>query len=117
MVHDQTKQTVKKCQVNLLVDFREDGLHHDIALALARFPDVGQVVDALAPLVDEKRRRLRISWLDPGREETALVGLEEQELVKVLYGTSIVSQLPITFRTRLDETLTASVIFSTGSIS
>ena len=101
MVKDKSQETVEQREINLLVDFREDRLHHDVALALARLPDVRQVVDALAPLVHEKRRRLGISGLDPSREETTFVRsvievrkdtitnersclLEEQELVQVL---------------------------------
>ena len=84
MIEDQTKQTVQQRQIDLLVDLGQDSLHHDVALALARLPDVRQVVDALTPLVDEKRGRLRVCGLDPRWEETTLIGLEEQELIKIL---------------------------------
>ena len=84
MVKDKPQETVEQREINLLVDFREDRLHHDVALALARLPDIGQVVDTLTPLVDEKRRWLRVGGLDPRGEQTTLVGLEEQELVEVL---------------------------------
>ena len=38
----------------------------------------------MAPLVDKERRRLSVGRLDPCWEQTTLVGLEEEELVKVL---------------------------------
>ena len=84
VVQDETEKTVEEGEIDLLVDLGQDSLHHDVALALARLPDVGQVVDALAPLVDEKRGRLGVCGLDPCWEETALVRLKEQELVKIL---------------------------------
>ena len=84
MIRDKPQQTVKQREIDLLVDLREDRLHQDVALALARLPDIGQVVDTLTPLVDEKRRWLRVGGLDPRGEQTTLVSLEEQELVEVL---------------------------------
>ena len=68
----------------------------------------------MTPLVDEERRRLSIGGLDPGREETSLVRLEEEELVEILQniGQQLVGQLDMMTRLR-----TASVIFSTGSMS
>ena len=101
VVHDEANQTVEERQVNLLVHLRQDGFHHDVALSFTGLPNVGQVVDALAPLVDQERRRLGILQerkplsgsyrhsiayrrFDPGREEPTLVGLEEQELVEIL---------------------------------
>ena len=84
MIKDKPQQTVEQREIDLLVDLRKDRLHHDIALALTRLPDIGQVVDTLTPLVDEKRRWLRVSGLDPRGEQATLVGLEEQELVEVL---------------------------------
>jgi len=50
-------------------------LYADDALAVARVPDVSQVVDAEAPLVDEQRRRLRVGRLDPVGQQVALVRL------------------------------------------
>ena len=75
------QETVEQREINLLVDLREDRLHHGGALALARLPHIGQVVDTLTPLTDEK---LRVSGLDPCGEQAALVRLEEQKLVDVL---------------------------------
>ena len=50
---------VEQRQVHLFVHLLERRLHHHHALPLLRLPDARQVVDALAPLVDEQRRRLR----------------------------------------------------------
>lgn len=86
VVHDQTKQAVKQSQVDLLEDLGELRLHHDVALALARLPHLVQVVDALAPLVGEQRRRFRVGRFDPRGEQTPLVGLEVEELVEVRVG-------------------------------
>ena len=83
MVHDEAQEAVEEREVDLLVDLAELGLHEDVALALARLPHVVQVVDALAPLVDEERRRLGVGRLDPRGEQAALVGLEVEELVEV----------------------------------
>ena len=73
-----------------------------VGLALAGLPDICQVVDTLAPLVDEERRWLSVSGFDPSREKTTFVSpivkvsvdrmlrnwaqnlLEEQELIQVL---------------------------------
>lgn len=45
-----------------------------------------QVVDSLSHLVNKQRRRFRIGGLDPSREKTSLVSLEEQELIQVGIG-------------------------------
>lgn len=50
MIQDETEEAIKKRQVDLFVDLRKDGLHHDIALSFAGLPNVCQVVDTLAPL-------------------------------------------------------------------
>ena len=102
MVENQPKETIQKCEIDLLVYFGKDGLHEDVALALAGLPDVRQVVDTLAPLVNEERRRFSVRRLDPSREKTTFVSpivkvsvdrmprnwaqnlLEEQELIQVL---------------------------------
>ena len=84
MIKDKPQQTVEQREIDLLVDLRQHGFHHDVTLALARLPDVRQVVDPLTPLVDEERRRLSVCGLDPGREEASLVRLEEEELVEIL---------------------------------
>ena len=53
MVQDQPQETVQKSEVDLLVDLGQDSLHRNVAFAFAGLPDVSQVVDALAPLVDQ----------------------------------------------------------------
>ena len=75
VVHDQPQKPVEQGEVDLLVDLRELGLHHDHALALVRVPDLLEVVHALAPLVDQQRRRLGVGRLAPVREQVALVRL------------------------------------------
>lgn len=97
VVHDEAQEAVEQREVDLLVDLAELRLHEDVALALARLPHVVQVVDALAPLVHEQRRRLGVGRLDPRREQATLVGLEVQELVEVrvrdlLHGLDVVAR-------------------------
>ena len=46
VVDDESEQSVKQIQVDLLVHLLECRLQHHIALALARLPHVTQVVDA-----------------------------------------------------------------------
>ena len=75
VVQNQTQQTIEQREIDLLVHLRENRLHEHVALALARLPDVGQVVDALAPLVHEQRRWLGV--LDEYRQP--LVGQSEFE--------------------------------------
>ena len=87
VVENEAQQAVEQCQVDLLVYLGQNGLHHDVALALAGLPDVRQVVDTLAPLIHQERRRLGVCRLDPSREEATFVRLEEQELVEVLWRT------------------------------
>ena len=76
MIQDETEQTVEDSEIYLLVDLGQDGLHHDVTLALAGLSDVCQV--------DEVRRRLSVRGLDPRREQATLVSLEEQKLIKIL---------------------------------
>ena len=84
MVQNESQQTIEECKVDLLIHLGQNCLHHDNAFAFACPPDISQVVDTLTPLVDEKRRWLRVGGLDPRGEQTTLVSLEEQELVEVL---------------------------------
>ena len=60
VVQDKPEKTVEERQINLLVDFGQYSLYHDNAFAIARFPYVVQIVDALALFVDEKRRGLGV---------------------------------------------------------
>jgi hypothetical protein len=83
VVKDEAEKTVQKRQVDLLVHLRELRLHQHNTLALARLPDLIEVVDTLAPLVNEQWWRLGIRRLNPGREEAPLIRLEEEELVQV----------------------------------
>ena len=41
MIEDQTEQTIKQCQIDLLVNLRQHGFHQDIALSVTGFPNVG----------------------------------------------------------------------------
>jgi len=110
VVENESKKPVEESEIHLLVDFGENGLHHNVGLSVGSLPNVGlriekrkesksvaaegrldeegggrahQVVDSLSHLVDEQRRRLGIRRLDPRGEETSLVGLEEEELIAV----------------------------------
>ena len=100
VVEDETKKTIEQSQIDLLVHLREDGLHHYIALSLARLPNVGQVVDTLTPFVDEKRGRLSVGRFDPGREETTLVRPKERE--KLMTRVEEIKTKRRTRRTRID---------------
>jgi hypothetical protein len=60
VIQNKAEQTVKKCKIDLLVNLGEYCFHHDIALSLTGLPNIGQVVDALTPFVDEKRWGLRV---------------------------------------------------------
>mmetsp|Transcript_2955 Transcript_2955/g.8791 ORF Transcript_2955/g.8791 Transcript_2955/m.8791 type:complete len:467 (+) Transcript_2955:3703-5103(+) len=83
VIDDQPQQPVEKREVDLLVYLLEVRLHHDYALAVGRVPNILQIVDALAPLVDEQRRRLRVCRLHPVGEEVPLVGLVPEVLIQV----------------------------------
>jgi len=74
---------VERCEIDLLVDLRQNRLHEHVTFAFARLPNICEVVDALTPLVYEKRRWLGVGRFDPGWEQTTLVCLEEQELIEV----------------------------------
>jgi hypothetical protein len=50
VVENETKKTVQQRQIDLLIHLRKHSFHQDIAFPLTGFPDVCQVVDALAPL-------------------------------------------------------------------
>jgi len=58
-------------------------LHQDNALIILNIPCIGQIVDALAPLVNKQGRRLRVSWLDPIWKEISLFCLIPKILVEV----------------------------------
>ena len=50
MVENNPQETIEKCEINLLVHFGQYCSHEQVAFALTYFPDVSQVVNALAPL-------------------------------------------------------------------
>mmetsp|Transcript_10204 Transcript_10204/g.41240 ORF Transcript_10204/g.41240 Transcript_10204/m.41240 type:complete len:678 (+) Transcript_10204:3871-5904(+) len=83
VVDDEAEQAVEHGEVNLLEHLLEFGLEHDDALAVVGVPHVGEVVDTLAPLVHQQRRRLGVRGLDPVGEQMPLVGLVPYVLVKV----------------------------------
>ena len=83
VVDDEAEQAVEHGEVNLLKHLLEFGLEHDDALAVVGVPHVGEVVDTLAPLVHQQRRRLSVCGLDPVGEQMPLVGLVPDVLVKV----------------------------------
>ena len=60
MIDNQTHQTVEQGEVNLFKHFLEARLQHYHTFALVRVPNIRQVVDALAPLVHQERRRLGV---------------------------------------------------------
>lgn len=60
VVQNQPQQSVEQRQIDLLIDLRQDSLHQDITFAFTGLPDVSQVVDPLAPLVNQEWRWLGI---------------------------------------------------------
>jgi len=50
VIQNQAKQSIEKGQIDLFIDLRKNGLHKHVAFALASLPDIGQIIDALAPL-------------------------------------------------------------------
>ena len=86
VVENETQQAVEEREVHLVVQLLEAALEHHDALAVRGLPHLVEVVDALAPLVHEQRRRLRVGRLDPVRKQVALVGLVPEILVEVGVG-------------------------------
>ena len=68
---------VEQREVDLLKHLFKLALHHDHALPVGRLPHVGQVVNAVAPLVDEQGGGLSVRRLDPVGEQVTLVRLQE----------------------------------------
>mmetsp|Transcript_6179 Transcript_6179/g.20144 ORF Transcript_6179/g.20144 Transcript_6179/m.20144 type:complete len:665 (-) Transcript_6179:1552-3546(-) len=83
VVDDEPEEPVQQSQVDLLVDLLQLGLEHHDALAVRRVPDLLQIIHALAPLVAEQGRRLRVPGLDPIRKQMPLVRLVPEVLVEV----------------------------------
>jgi hypothetical protein len=50
VIEDKTQQAIQERQVDFFINLRKHSLHHDHAFAFAGFPDVGQVINPLAPL-------------------------------------------------------------------
>ena len=50
VVQDEAQKTIEQSQIDLLVDLRKHSLHEHVAFTFASLPDIGQVIDALAPL-------------------------------------------------------------------
>ena len=86
---------VEQGQVNLLEHLLQLCLHHHDALPIAGLPDVCQIVDPLAPFVDQQWRWLAVCRLDPVGEEVALVSLkpagEGSQGGSTPYGMAVVS--------------------------
>jgi hypothetical protein len=83
VIHDESQQPIKEREIHLFVDFGQLRFNHNVAFAIGCLPDVVQVIDTLAPLIYEQWRWLSIGGLDPGREETSLIGFEVEELIKI----------------------------------
>ena len=81
MIDNQSEEFVQESKVDLIVELFELGLHKDDALVLRDIPDIRQIVDTLAPFVDEEGGWLRITRLDPVREEVTLVCFVPEVLV------------------------------------
>ncbi len=145
VIQDETKQAIQERQVDFLVNLGQHRLHQYYTFSIAGLPYVRQVIDSLAPLdedlsfsdprkrfgtnlIYEERRGFSIRRFDPSREEASLVSsvvfiresdiisdaehvLKEQEFIKILHNDEY-SGRRIGERRR-----TASVIFSTGSMS
>jgi hypothetical protein len=65
MIQDQSKQSIKERQINLLIHPREHSLHHHNSLSFGSIPNIGQIVDTLTPLVNQEWWGLGIGWLNP----------------------------------------------------
>ena len=50
VVQDEAQEAIQQRQINFLIDFGEHSFHHHDAFALACFPNICQIVDALTPL-------------------------------------------------------------------
>ena len=83
MIDDEAHQPIQQRQIDLLVDLLQFRLEHDHAFAPFGRPHVFQIIDALAPLIYQERRRFAVGGLDPVREQVALVRLVPQILVEV----------------------------------
>ena len=103
MIDDEAHQPIQQRQIDLLVDLLQFRLEHHDAFSRLSSPDLFQIIHALAPLVHQQRRRLRVGGLDPVREQMTFIGLVPEVLVevRVLRGIDIVAKPPETRRRRL----------------
>jgi hypothetical protein len=81
MIQNQSKQSIKERQINLLIHPRKHSLHHDDRLSLGSIPNIGQIVDTLTPLVNQEWWGLGIGWLNPGGEQATLIPLIVKKLI------------------------------------
>ena len=67
VVDDQTEEAIEKRQVNLFVHSCKGRLDADYAVSFRSVPDIGQIIHAQTPLVNQQRRWLSVRRLDPAR--------------------------------------------------
>lgn len=86
VIHDQSEQSIQEGEIHLLVGLFEFGFEEHQRLTLRGIPNTMEVVDTLAPLIHQQRRRFSITRLDPVGEQSPLVGLVPQILIQVGIG-------------------------------
>jgi hypothetical protein len=86
MIQNQSKQSIKERQINLLIHPREHSLHHHNSLSFGSIPNIGQIVDTLTPLVNQEWWWFRIGWLNPWRQQPTLISFVVQKLIQVGIG-------------------------------
>mmetsp|Transcript_29770 Transcript_29770/g.62395 ORF Transcript_29770/g.62395 Transcript_29770/m.62395 type:complete len:277 (-) Transcript_29770:3144-3974(-) len=65
VIDNQPKEAIQQRKIHLLVHLLKLSFHHHIGLPAGRVPHLLEVIHALAPLVHQQRRRLRVSRLHP----------------------------------------------------
>ena len=83
VINNQPEELVQEGEVNLIVELLKFGLHQHDTLIFGDIPYISEVIDALAPLIDEQWGRLRVTGLNPAGEEVPLVSLIPQVLVEI----------------------------------
>ena len=83
VINNQPEKLVQESEVNLIVELLKFGLHQYDTLIFGDIPDISEVIDALAPLIDKQWGRLRVAGLNPARKEIPLVSLIPQVLVEI----------------------------------
>lgn len=81
MIHNQPKKSVKQSQIYLLKHFIQSRLHQHQRLLLGSIPHSVQIVDTLTIFIDQKRWRLGITWFNPVREQSSLIGFIPKILI------------------------------------